>query len=143
MHRLLLAALVFPLGVQAGDFRTVGEHGAVLYDAPSRQATPLYVVTKDYPLEVISRTDAWVKVRDHAGTLSWIERRSFGERHMVLVNVSSAPAHARPDEGAPVAFVALQDVALEVIEPGPSGWLRVRHADGSDGFMRSTLLWGD
>jgi len=30
-------------------------------------------VSKDYPLEVITQTEAWTKVRDHAGALSWIE----------------------------------------------------------------------
>ena len=54
----------------AGDFRTAGENGAVLYDAPSRKATPLYVVSKYYPLELIVELDAWVKVRDHTGTVS-------------------------------------------------------------------------
>src|SRR5256885_7931350 len=37
----------------AGNFRAVEESGAVLYDAPSREATPVYVLSRDYPLEVL------------------------------------------------------------------------------------------
>lgn len=143
MRRWILPVLLYSSACVAGDFRTVGEDGAVLYDAPSRQATPLFIVSKDYPLEVIAQTDAWVKVRDHAGALTWIERRRLGERRMVVVTAPSAEAHARPEDGSPVTFVAAQDVALEVVEKSPAGWLRVRHADGADGYLRASVVWGD
>ena len=126
----------------AADYRCVGDEGGVLYDAPSRAATPLFVVTKDYPLEVISQTEAWVKVRDREGALTWIEKRSLGERHMVTVSAEKAEAHVKPDDAAAVSFTALRDVALEVIETLPGGWLHVRHADGSDGYLRASLVWG-
>src|SRR6185436_16780890 len=127
---LVFAALLLSSQAYAGEYRSVGEGGAVLYDAPSREATPLYVVTPDYPLEVIVQTGHWVKVRDHTGALSWIEKQRLGERHTVVVTASSAEARLRPEEGAPVAFVAAQDVALELVAQAPGGWLRVRHADG-------------
>jgi hypothetical protein len=31
---------------------------------------------------------------------------------------------------------------LEVIDVGPSGWARVRHADGASGYVRITQVWG-
>jgi SH3-like domain-containing protein len=139
---LLVAAALLPLHASAGEYRSVGEAGAVLYDAPSREATPLYVVTADYPLEVIVQTEHWVKVRDHMGALTWIEKQNLGERHTVVVTASSAEAHLRPEDGAPIAFVAAQDVALELVGQAPGGWLRVRHADGADGYLRASLVWG-
>ena len=42
----------------------------------------------------------------------------------------------------PIAFVAAQSVALELVEVAPAGWLRVRAADGADGFMRASQVWG-
>lgn len=120
----------------------MGDEGGVLYDAPSRAATPLFVVTRDYPLEVISQTEAWVKVRDREGALTWIEKRSLGERHMVTVSAEKADVRVKPDDAAAVSFTALKDVALEVIETLPGGWLHVRHADGSEGYVRASLVWG-
>jgi SH3-like domain-containing protein len=143
MRALVFAAALLALQAHAGEYRSVGEGGAILYDAPSREATPLYVVTTDYPLELIVQLEHWVKVRDHTGALSWIEKEKLGERHTVVVTASSAEAHLRPDDGAPVAFVAAQDVALELVEQAPDGWLRVRHADGADGYLRASLVWGD
>jgi len=140
---VFLMALIFSLPAQAGDFRSVGEGGAVLYDAPSREATPLYVVTKDYPLELIAQTEHWAKVRDHTGALSWIEKPRLGGRHTVVVTAKSAEAHTRPEDGAPIAFVAAEEVALELVEQVPGGWLRVRHADGVQGYLQASLVWGD
>ena len=115
----------------------------MLYDAPSRAATPLFVVQRNYPLEVIVNLEAWVKVRDHAGALTWVEKKSLGDKRMVLVTGASAEARLRPEDGAPPAFVAAQNVALELVEIAPNGWLRVRHADGAAGFVRASQVWGD
>ncbi len=141
--RAVLAALALAVsGAASADFRTVEENGAVLYDAPSRAATRLFVVSRFYPLEVIVNLDAWVKVRDHTGALAWIESKSFGARRMVLVTGVQAEARQRPEDNAPVAFVAAQNVALELVEVAPAGWLRVRAADGADGFVRASQVWG-
>jgi SH3-like domain-containing protein len=143
MNRYGLLLLVAAAGAQAADYRSVQEAAAVLYDAPSRAATPLYVVQRSYPLEVIVSLEAWVKVRDHAGALSWIEKKSLGDKRMLLVTAPSAEARQRPEDAAPAAFSAAQNVVLELVEVAPGGWLRVRHADGATGFVRATQVWGD
>ena len=79
----------------------------------------------------------------HTGAFSWVERSHLGARRMVVVTAKSAEAHARPEDAAPVTFVAAQDVALEVVEKPTAGWLHVRHADGADGYLRATLVWGE
>jgi SH3-like domain-containing protein len=138
-----LLLLAVSLAAGAAEFRSVQDNAAVLYDAPSRAATPLFVVQRNYPLEVIVNLEAWVKVRDHAGALTWIERKSLGEKRMLLVTGASAEARLRPEDGAPAVFAAAQNVALELLEVAPNGWLRVRHADGATGFVRAAQVWGD
>jgi SH3-like domain-containing protein len=144
MTRRALAALLALAGAaaQAGEFLSVGEATAVLYDAPSRNAKPLYVVSRHYPVEVIVNLEAWVKVRDHTGALSWVERRQLVDQRMVVVTAPSAEARVRPEQGAPVAFVAAQNVALELVGPAGGGWLRVRHADGANGYLPAAAVWG-
>ena len=146
--RLLAAALcLLALPAAAGQFRAVGENAAVLYDAPSRQATPLFVATRYYPLEIVVELEAWAKVRDHTGAISWVEKRLLTDKRMVVVTATSAEAHQQPDDAAPVSFVAAQNVALELLEPAeegaPPAWLHVRHADGADGFLRAAACWGE
>ncbi len=136
-------AFLFAAGLAAAaDFKSVEENAAVLYDAPSRASKPLFVVSRHYPLEVIVNLDAWVKVRDHSGALTWVERKSLGERRMVVVTASQAEVRRQPEENAALVFSAAQNVALELVEIAPGGWLRVRHADGATGFVRARQVWG-
>ena len=141
-HCLLIAALAFGAAANAAEFRSVGEGAAVMYDAPSKAATPLFVASRLYPLEVIVNLEAWVKVRDHTGTLSWVEKKSLSERRMLIVTAPMVEARARAEESAPVAFQATQNVALELVEIAQGGWVRVRHADGASGYLRSNQVWG-
>jgi len=127
----------------AVEFRSVGEDAAVLYDAPSKAAKPIFIVARYYPLEVIVSLEAWVKVRDHTGALSWVERRALSARRMLLVTAPSAEVRQRPEDLAPIVFGAAQNVALELQEVVPGGWLRVRHADGTGGYVRAAKVWGD
>ncbi len=136
------AAMALAGFAQGADYRTVAENAAVMYDAPSRASTPIYVASRFYPVEVIVNLDAWVKVRDHTGTLSWVEKKSLSERRMVLVTAPGAEVRSRADDAAPAAFQVAQNVALELVEIAPGGWIRVRHADGATGYLKSSLVWG-
>ena len=142
--RRAAAALVLAAAATAAQaqFLSVGENATVLYDAPSRNAKPLYVVSRHYPVEVIVNLEAWVKVRDHTGALTWVERKTLVDKRMVVVTAPAAEARVRPEDGAPAAFVAVQNVALELLGMVPGGWLRVRHPDGADGYLRTSLVWG-
>jgi SH3-like domain-containing protein len=143
MNRIFLAALLVASGAGAADFKSVQDASAVLYDAPSRAATPLYVVSRNYPLEVIVNLEAWVKVRDQTGALTWIEKKYLSDRRTLLVTGASAEVRQLPEENAPVAFSAAQNVVLELVETAPNGWLRVRHADGATGYLRAAQVWGN
>ena len=56
------------LGIALGaEFRSVAVNGAILYDAPSFKATRVYLLSKSYPVEIISRSGEWAKIRDANG----------------------------------------------------------------------------
>ncbi|HSD40834.1 MAG TPA: SH3 domain-containing protein [Burkholderiales bacterium] len=136
-----VAALAFPL-VATAEFSAIGETPAVLYDAPSTRATRLYVASRNLPVEIIATDGAWVKVRDPFGALSWIERKLLADKRTVIVAAPVADVRQRPEDAAPVAFRAQQGVVLDLVEAGVTGWARVRHADGSSGFVRISQVWG-
>jgi SH3-like domain-containing protein len=143
MRAVLAAALLSCAALaQAADFRSIGEGAAVMYDAPSRASTPIYVASRFYPVELIVNLDAWVKVRDHTGTLSWVEKKSLSERRMVIVTAPNVEVKSRAEDAAPAAFQVTQNVALDLVEIAQGGWVRVRHADGSTGFVRASVIWG-
>ncbi|MES2563744.1 MAG: SH3 domain-containing protein [Pseudomonadota bacterium] len=143
-HRLawtLLWCGVTAAPALALDYRVVGDAAAILYDAPSAKSNKLYVVSQGYPLEVIVTVQGWVKVRDASGTLSWIDSRQLSDKRIVMIKVALAVVRQKPDDAAPVAFQAQQNVLLELIEVS-GGWLQVRHRDGASGYVRAQQVWG-
>ena len=115
---------------------------AVMYDAPSLKARPLFVVVRGTPVEPVVPLEAWIKVRDSKGDLAWIEKRHLSEKRTVLVRTARAKVRAEADEKAAMAFEAEKDVVLEFVEAGPPGWAKVKHRDGQAGFVKAAEVWG-
>ncbi|MFM9885359.1 MAG: SH3 domain-containing protein [Burkholderiales bacterium] len=130
------------LGAIAADFKTIGSSGTILYDGPSTRANKLFVTTANYPVEIISADGAWVRVRDFAGDLAWVERKALSDRQVVVVTVPTVEARLQPDDRAASAFQVAQGVVLEVVDTNAPGWLRVRHRDGASGYVRLREVWG-
>jgi SH3-like domain-containing protein len=138
---LLMLLAVSPAAV-AFDFVSVAEP-AILYDANSLQAKKLFVATRYLPLEQVVVLDNWVKVRDVSGKLFWIEKRQLSSKRFVIVTVPLAAVRRNPDDAAEVVFKATQQLGLEWLESTGTGWVKVRHEDGSAGYLKSTEVWGD
>jgi len=136
---IVLAAWTLP--ALALDFRSVADPAVVLYDSPSKDSTKLFVLSRDYPVEVIIAIEGWVRVRDDTGAFGWVESKSLSNRRTVIVRVPSAEARQSADDKAPVAFKAEQGVILEFLGLS-GGWAQVRHRDGASGFLRLPQLWG-
>ena len=126
----------------AFDFVSVATP-AILYDAPSLKAKKLFVATRYLPLEQVVSLDNWVKVRDSSGKLYWIEKRALSSKRFVTVNQSVAAVRENPDANATVVFLAPQQLALEWQGEAGAGWLKVRHIDGTAGYIKITEVWGD
>ena len=133
----------------AADYRSVGEAAAVLYDAPSAKAKPLFVLGHDTPLEVIVPVEGWSKVRDAGGTIGWVEKKSLADKRTLVVRVPVAEVRANPDDNSALVFRAEHSVLLDLAETATSaaamtapGWAKVRHRDGQTGFVRITQVFG-
>jgi SH3-like domain-containing protein len=137
---------LFLLGVSnaacAFDFVSVAEH-AILYDANSLKAKKLFVATRYLPLEQVVVLDNWVKVRDNSGKLFWIEKRQLSSKRYVMVIVPVTTVYRSQDENTELVFKATQQLGLEWLGNTGSGWVKVRHADGNTGYLKSGDVWGD
>jgi SH3-like domain-containing protein len=141
---LLLAAAQ----ASAADFNTIAE-AAVLYDAPSSRAKPLFVLGRDTPVEVIVPLEGWSKVRDPGGTIGWVDRKHLSDRRTLVVRVTIADVRASPEEASPLVFRAEQNVLLDLAEAASAatatanpGWVKVRHRDGQSGYVRVAHVFG-
>lgn len=140
---IVLALLALPAPAQRGiEFRSVGDIAAILYDAPTQRGKKLFIAPRGMPFEVVVAIEGWLKVRDRAGDMAWIERRAVSERRTV-VSIATTQVRERADDAAPVVLEVAGDVVLEIAEPGAgAGWIRVRHRDGATGFVKVAQVWG-
>jgi SH3-like domain-containing protein len=146
---LLLAAVLalLPGMAAALEYRSVAVPKAVLYDAPSAQGKKLFVIGQGYPLEVIVNLDAWLKVRDNRGSLSWIDAKQVAAKRTVLVTMNRAEIHQTADASSTLLGRVEKDVVLDLLEP-PSvdvtgkSWVKVKHADDITGYILTSAVWG-
>ncbi|MBP9714141.1 MAG: hypothetical protein KBD60_10690 [Sterolibacterium sp.] len=150
-------SLIYALPAQALDYRSLSE-AAIMYDAPSPKSKPVYVIARQTPVEVVVALDGWRKVRDASGSLAWLDKRVLSDKRTLLVSVARAQVRNAPDANAPLVFEAEKDVVLELLDPGVgsggagggagggttpgTGWVKVRHRDGSSGHVRVNQVWG-
>jgi SH3-like domain-containing protein len=136
-----LAALM-SLPAAALDYLSLAEAG-VMYDAPSLKATPMFVIARGTPVEVVVALEGWYKVRDASGTLSWIEKKQLQEKRNLIVTAPRAQVRAQAEANAATVFEAEKDVILELVDPvAATGWAKARHRDGQSGYVRSNQVWG-
>ena len=145
MRRLLIPLLLLLLAAPAapaGEFRTIAENATPMYDAPSTKANKLYVASRFYPVEVIVQVDNWTKVRDVAGELAWVEKKTLSETRTAVVTAALADVRQKAEDAAPLVFQARRGVALEIVELGAGPWVMGQHRDGLAGFVRTNQVWG-
>jgi SH3-like domain-containing protein len=126
----------------AADFKSVGVQPVILYDAPSVKGARLFVAPAGMPVDVVLGYGDWVKVRDASGELAWTEAKGLVARRNVVVRVPSARVRSAPDEAAPIVMTADKGVLRELVDAEASAWVRVRHRDGIDGYVRAADIWG-
>jgi SH3 domain protein len=139
---VLAAAALAAAPALAAEYRSLGDRATILYDAPSTRADRLFVASRQYPFEVLVKLDQWTKVRDSNGEVAWVENKAFGDRRTALVTVPLADVRAAPNAQSALVFEAYKNVLLEIVEPAAEGWIKVRHRDGQQGYIRITHVWG-
>ncbi len=122
------------------EFRSASET-AILYDSPSEKGRRLFIIIEGTPVEVVVALDKWVKVRDPNGNISWIEEARLSNKRTLIVKKRST-VRQRPEINAPVAFEVEDSLILEMESNPTDGWVKVRHMDGSSGFIRVAEVWG-
>ena len=126
----------------AVDFKTVGANPAILYDAPSSKGGKLYVAPRGMPLEVVLSYGEWVKVRDASGEMAWTEAKGLSAKRNVVARAANLKVRASPDDAASAIILVDKGVLLEMSEQPSSGWVKVRHKDGQNGYVKTSEVWG-
>ena len=139
---IIFFGLALSFAASALEFRSVAVPKVISYDAPSKEASKLFILSNGYPVEVIVNLGDWIKVRDANGGLSWVEAKSLSTKHTAIV-LAKTEIKATEDSASALVATVEKDVVLELVAGATkSGWQKVKHRDGAIGFVQSTALWG-
>ncbi len=127
----------------ATEYRSVNVAAAVLWDGPSDKAKKVFVAPRGMPVEVISTLNTWVKVKDFGGDVSWMAGNELSKTRTVVAT-TLATARVAAQDTAALSFQAERGVTLELLDAGQAtaGFVRVKHKDGTIGFVKTAEVWG-
>jgi SH3-like domain-containing protein len=150
---MIFARLIKPVAVaammllgssaMAAEFRSINVAAAVLWDGPSDKAKKVFAAPRGMPVELVSTLNTWAKVRDVSGDVAWVAAFELSKTRTVIATTMATIRSAAQDS-APAAFQAERGVTLELLDAGQvtGGHVRVKHKDGSTGFVKTTEVWG-
>jgi len=142
----VFVGLILSIGASAAyalEFKSIGAHAAVLYDAPSAKGRKIFVAPRGMPVEVVLTYGEWTKIRDAAGDLSWVESHLLSPKRNLVVSANNAKVRSAAEENAAIVFTADKGVLLEKVDGTVPGWIKVKHRDGQSGFVKTAEVWGE
>lgn len=133
LARAVLLALAAAFCLARAEGLITASQPVVVYDAPSKNGRPLYLLGLHYPLLPISATAGWYKVCLHDGDTGFVNRRDTrtGETAVIL---SRTAVRAKPQSSSRVIFNAARGLLLNVRGEPVGNWLPVQHSSGKVGY---------
>lgn len=125
--------------VLAADYVSVAKNGVNLRSGPGTQNEAIFQLPLGYPLLVLERKGAWIKVQDYEGDKGWIQQSLVSTSPSVIVRVREAKIRSGPNASSSEVGKAAKDVILS--KAGTQGvWVKVAHPNLT-GWIHKDLLW--
>jgi len=138
---LLLLVLLLPAaGAAAADYASVSKDGVNIRSGPDNNKEVLWEVFKGFPLQILERQGKWAQVVDFEGDKGWIYAPLLSKTRTVIVKGKDVNLRVGPSTNYEV--VATVKYGVVFVPQGREGaWVKVRHADGTVGWLHESLLW--
>jgi SH3-like domain-containing protein len=114
---------------------------ANIRQGPGTDHERLWQVEENFPLKVVGRSRQWLRTEDFVGDEGWIYAPLTDGRPAVVVEVDLANVRSGPGARYPVRFKAEWGAGFHVLDRRGK-WLRIEHADGDDGWIHQSVVWG-
>ncbi|MDW7771427.1 MAG: SH3 domain-containing protein [Desulfobulbaceae bacterium] len=140
----LLAGIASPAA--ALEMVSISGNNVNMRSGPGTNYKVMWELSNGFPLIVLKRSGDWLRVRDFEGTIGWIHTSvSAKSPHMIVkvhknsknrINIRSGPG-----TNYQIVAKAYYGVVFKTMQQ-KNGWVNVQHADGVNGWVKRTLLWG-
>jgi SH3-like domain-containing protein len=135
------AMFLASLPVSAQEMVSVAGKEANLRAGPGTGYEVNWILSRGYPLKIIERKQAWLKVQDFEGDIGWIYRALTGSTAFHIVKVPVANLRAEPNTQSRVLGRLSYGDLVRTLEKRTS-WVRVQRDSGVRGWIARRLLWG-
>lgn len=142
LFTLILGGALFLLAstATAAEYASALKDGANIRSGPDAKKEILWTVFKGFPLQVKARKGKWAEVVDFEGDKGWISTDLLAKQQTVIVKADSA--NLRVGAGKDYEIVAEVKRGVVFKSLGTEGdWIKVKHADGTTGWILGKLLW--
>jgi SH3-like domain-containing protein len=115
---------------------TVTHNKVNVRSGPGKMNKKLFLLSSGERVKVMGRQGNWIEIRTTEGKKGWIHKTLLKVSGQERVNLRKGPG-TKYD----IAFQAERGVILSLFER-KGLWLKVRHRDGYEGWIREDLVWG-
>ena len=140
LQLLFLCLLFWPGHALAGMASIKGEK-VNMRAKPATSSTVLWQLGNGYPLMVLKKKRAWLKVKDFEGDVGWVYRKLTSNRPHLIVKKRLVDIHKKPTSRSRIIGKARYGVVFATLKQY-RGWAKVKHQSGLIGWIRRDLLWG-
>ena len=137
---LILVMLLLPVFCWA-KMVSINAEEVNLRAGPSTNFRVLWVLGKGFPLKVIGSKGKWLKVRDFENDTGWIYAPLTTNKGYMVVKKKIVNLRSRPGTQYRIVAQAKYGVVLRTLKQ-IKGWAKVRHENGTTGWICRRLLWG-
>lgn len=131
--------LMFP-GVAMAEYVSVQRDKINIRSGPGTEHEVLWEVFRDFPLQITEHRGDWARIVDFENDQGWIYTPLLGNEKRVIVQVEVANLRGGPGTNYEVRATVRYGVVFEPIERRQD-WIRLRHRDGTTGWISANLLW--
>ena len=122
------------------EYASVLKNGANIRSGPDAKKEILWTVFKGFPLQVTERKGKWAQVADFEGDKGWITTDLLAKEKTVIVKAATANLRVGAGKDYEIVAEVKHGVVFKLLST-EGDWVKVKHTDGTTGWILSKLLW--
>ena len=137
---IIILTLLLAFSAGASEYVIVNKDGVNIRSGPSKKNEILWEVFKTFPLRVIKRQGQWVKTIDFEGDKGWVYGSLLAKEKMVIVKVDAANLRIGASTDYEIIATVKYGAVFKPLEK-KGEWVKVKHKDGTTGWLHEKLIW--
>lgn len=143
---LLPVFLLITVSSATAEMTSVKGDNINLRKGPGTKYSILWEYGDGYPLQIVTKKENWIKVKDFEKDTGWIHKSLLTYNPHVIVKVnknnkSKINIRKGPGTSKQIVGKAQYGVVFKTLNRR-SGWINVEHESGLNGWIKESLLWG-